>query len=479
MVAVTSLTRASSAARRSGVSKACPSVSRAHSIPASGREAPMTSAIASRPPERARSSGSCPCGSSANLQALAGLEPRHRQIDGAIGGAQAGAVAVEAEDRLVRHFPEQAELVLGQRGAERRHGCGIAGVHHRDDVDIAFDRDDRCAIMRGLARGGDVVERAALVEERRLRRVEIFRLRVFLERAAAEGDDAAAQIGDREHHAVAEAVERHRDVVAGDQQPGLDHVLDRDAVRAEMLLEREALGRRIAEPELELRRRIEPAVGEIAARLGAVSRRERVLEEFRRKLHHVMQRLAPRVARLVLARDLRQRHAGHLRQPLDRFRKAHAFAFHDEVEDAAVLAGGEIEPGLLLVVHEEGRRLLLVERRQALELAARAHELHAPADDLRHRKAGLQLIEKLWREAHGGRGLTDSGSAVELFLILPIKGAFWACLSPLVTGGAPCPAAPPFQRHGRACPGHPDLMGTPALLSEIAGTSPAMTRLLG
>ena len=34
----------------------------------------------------------------------------------------------------------------------------------------------------------------------------------------------------------------HRDVVAGDQQAGLDHVLDRNALRAEMLLEREALG---------------------------------------------------------------------------------------------------------------------------------------------------------------------------------------------------------------------------------------------
>ena len=32
-------------------------------------------------------------------------------------------------------------------------------------------------------------------------------------------------------------------------------------------------------------------------------------------------------------------------------------------------------------------------------------ELHAPADDLRHRKAGFELVEKLRREAHGGRGL--------------------------------------------------------------------------
>ena len=208
------------------------------------------------------------------------------------------------------------------------------------------------------------------MEERRLRRIQIFRLRIFLERAAAERDDAPAQIGDREHHAITETIERHRDVVARDQEARLDHVLGRNAVRAEMLLQRETLARRVAEAELELRCGIEPAVGEIAARLGAVARGERGFEEFRGKLHHVVQRLAPRIARLVLARDLRQRHARHLRQALDRFRKAHAFAFHHEVEDAAVLAGGEIEPGLLLVVHEEGRRLLLVERRQALELAA-------------------------------------------------------------------------------------------------------------
>ena len=85
----------------------------------------------------------------------------------------------------------------------------------RDDVDIAFDRDDGAALMRGLRAARDVVERCAFVEERRLRRVEIFRRRVLLQRAAAEGDDAAAQIGDREHHAVAEAVEGHRNVVAG------------------------------------------------------------------------------------------------------------------------------------------------------------------------------------------------------------------------------------------------------------------------
>ncbi len=255
--------------------------------------------------------------------------------------------------------------------------------------------------MRGLARGGDVVERCAFVEERRLRRVQIFRGSVLLQRAAAEGDDAGAQIGDREHHAVAEAVERQRDVVAGNQQAGFHHVLDRNAVRAEMFLEREALVGRVAEAEFQLRRGIEAAVGEIAARLGAGARGKRGLEELRRQLHDVVQRLAPGVAPFVFGRNLRQRHAGHLREPLDRFREADAFGFHDEIENAAVLLRGEIEPGLLLVVDEEGRRLLLVERREALELAPRAHELDAPADDFRNRKPGFQFVEELGREAHG------------------------------------------------------------------------------
>ena len=118
------------------------------------------------------------------FQALAGPEPRHRQFDGAIGRAQTGLVAVEAEHRLVRHLPQQRQLVLGQRGAERRHGGGKTGGDHGDDVDIAFDHDHRLAVMGGLARGGDVVERATLMKERRFRRVQVFRLRFLLQSRA-------------------------------------------------------------------------------------------------------------------------------------------------------------------------------------------------------------------------------------------------------------------------------------------------------
>src|SRR5207249_1501369 len=79
------------------------------------------------------------------------------------------------------------------------------------------------------------------------------------------------------------------------------------------------------------------------------------------------------------------------------------FRQHHEIEDAAVLARGEVEPRHLLVVDEERGRLLLVEWGKSLPLAPRLPELHAPAHDLRNRKPRAQLVEELGRKAHGGR----------------------------------------------------------------------------
>jgi hypothetical protein len=167
-----------------------------------------------------------------------------------------------------------------------------------------------------------------------------------------------------------------------------------------MLLEREALGWGIAQAELHLCRRIEPAVGEIAARLGARARGQRRLEEFRRQLDDVVERLAAFVARLLRRRNLGQRDTGLRRQPLDRLGEGEPLGHHHEVENAAVLAGREIKPGHFLVVDEKRRRFLLVEGRKSLPLTPRLLEPHAPADDLRNRKPRAQFVEKLRRKAH-------------------------------------------------------------------------------
>ena len=83
-------------------------------------------------------------------KAFSRLEMRQREVGGAPRRLLAGAVAVETQDRLVGHLPQQRELVFGQRGAERRDAAGKARRHHRDDVDIAFDHDQRPAVMRRL-----------------------------------------------------------------------------------------------------------------------------------------------------------------------------------------------------------------------------------------------------------------------------------------------------------------------------------------
>ncbi len=138
--------------------------------------------------------------------------------------------------------------------------------------------------------------------------------------------------------------------------------------RAEMLLQRKAIRRRVAHPELELGRRRDGTVGEIAARLGAMARGQRVGEELGRQFHHVVQGAAVLLVARRIGRRGRQRNARHRGKTLHRLGKRHALGLHQEVEDVAVQPGREVEPGLLLIIDEERGRLLLLERRQPLPL---------------------------------------------------------------------------------------------------------------
>ena len=111
-----------------------------------------------------RSSGSSPSGSVAILHRLARLEQRQHQLRRALGGPQARLVAVEAEDRRVVHPPEQLQVLLGQRRAERRHRALEPRRHRRDHVEIALDHDHRLAVARRRLRVLAVVERPALLK---------------------------------------------------------------------------------------------------------------------------------------------------------------------------------------------------------------------------------------------------------------------------------------------------------------------------
>ena len=80
-----------------------------------------------------------------------------------------------------------------------------------------------------------VVEDRAIVEERRLRAVQVFGRHGGVEGAAAERDDAAGPIRDGKHHAVAKPIIGDRDVVSMDQQSRLGHHLDRGALARQMV----------------------------------------------------------------------------------------------------------------------------------------------------------------------------------------------------------------------------------------------------
>ena len=193
-------------AQASGVVSGSASSSWRHRRASSGSGLASSASNASRPPALITSSGSWPAGSSTKRSVRSGREQgKGAQVAARIAALRPGAVAVEAEDRRGIEAPQALELGFGERGADGRDDFGDAGAVEGDHVHIAFDDDQAPGGPAGGRGAVDIVESAALVEERRVGRIEIFGLAVA-EDAAAKGDDAAARVADREHQPAAEAV---------------------------------------------------------------------------------------------------------------------------------------------------------------------------------------------------------------------------------------------------------------------------------
>ena len=87
--------------------------------------------------------------------------------------------------------------------------------------------------MRCLAGAVMVEKQRALVEERSLRRIQVFCLGARLHCPSAESNDAPGAIVDRKHHPVAEPVVRNGDVFPVDEQASVDHRLGANALGCE------------------------------------------------------------------------------------------------------------------------------------------------------------------------------------------------------------------------------------------------------
>jgi hypothetical protein len=248
------------------------------------------------------------------------------------------------------------------------------------------------------------VEVPPLVEERRVARVEVLGLPVAQD-PAAEGDDAAAPVRDREHRPAAEEVEAVAPVVGLREQRGLQQHRLLEALLSEGLLELLAPVRRVAEAEGADGLVAEAAAAEILQRRPPRGRPELLLEPFRRRLDRVAERLAPLLARGVLRRRARHLEPGFLGKALHRLREAKVVDAHREADDVAMRAAAEAVEEALVVVDEEARALLVVEGAEAGELPPLLDQAHAPSHHARAGEAVADLVQELRRESHGaGRG---------------------------------------------------------------------------
>src|SRR5262244_2552260 len=217
---------------------------------------------------------------------------------------------------------------------------------------------DRVAAFR------EAVEEALLLEDRRLRRIEVFRLGVSGERPAAESDRPAAFVAHDEDQAVAEAIVGSGfPLRPGRQEPGFEE----QALRVggdERAGERVPGVGRIAETEASGHFRGNAAVLEIPGSLVAGLADLRHEESVRRRHRFEDLLLAVLLRTAKSAAGNRDTEAG--RQRFDGFREIEPVHLTNEVDDVAARSAAEAVEEPLLPVHREGGGSLVVKRAQSL-----------------------------------------------------------------------------------------------------------------
>jgi hypothetical protein len=328
-----------------------------------------------------------------------------RVLERAPGSGPSCRVAVETEHELARDAEQAIEVFGRGRRAERRDRPGDAGLREADHVHVAFHDQQPLDFPQRLPRLVEPVQLPALVEQRRLGRVQVLGL-ALVEDAAAERDRPAARVADREHHAIAEAVVESGLPLAAalHHEAGLEQGVLAFRRSAEAFQYGIPGVRCVADRELDAAFRADAAVLEVFFRARGLA--QGVAVELGDLREQRVQVLAGARARRVapLARHLE---AESRREFLDRVRKRQLVVLHEEAERRAVRAAAEAVVELLVGAHPERGRLLVVERAAGLPLAAGLLELHAAADQLDDVGARDQLVdERLWDAAgHASRYL--------------------------------------------------------------------------
>ena len=129
------------------------------------------------PSLRTIESGSSPSGRNRKHRLASVAHARQHRFDRAPRGLASGAIAVEAEIDVRALAKQNLGVIACRRRAERRDGLRHAELVQADHVHVAFDDDQARNLLMRLAHLPEAEQFAALVEQRRLRRIEIFRAR--------------------------------------------------------------------------------------------------------------------------------------------------------------------------------------------------------------------------------------------------------------------------------------------------------------
>ena len=305
-------------------------------------------------------------------------------------GLLAGRVDVVGEHDPARVARQQRDLARRQRRPQAGDDVLEAGLVGHQGVGIALDDDGLAAGPAHRPLGPvDEVERPALVEQRRRRGVEVLGPLPF-QQPAAEPDRVAVLVADREEDAGPELVDDAVAALARAGEPDLDQLLAADvALGLELAGHDVPAGRRPAEL-VALDGRVGEAAGLEVVEGGLAGLRagqDRVVEGDR-GVHDLAQAGPAGVLALGALVDL---DAGLRGERAQRLRKGRAVALHDEAEDVAAQAAAEAVPALAGRGDDERRRLLAVERAQALVGGSRLLQRDGLADHVDDRQLALDF----------------------------------------------------------------------------------------
>jgi hypothetical protein len=306
----------------------------------------------------------------------------------------AGLVGVERQQHPLRVEPrERLRLLGGQVGAEGRHRVPEPRLVERQHVHVPLDDDDLAGLADGRPRLVEAVQQLALLEQRRLGRVEVLRQRVA-EHPTGEADEPPERVAHREHEALTEAVVAPTALVLGDQAE-LEQVVVAHPL-GEQVLEQAvpAIGRE-AQPPGRRGGVLDAAVAQVG--LGRATGQAGA-EVGQGGLVHLQQ---------VAPAPLPRRAAAHLdAHPLaeeaQRVAELHALGPHHELEGVALGAAAEAVEEAAVDVDVERRGALGMEGAQALQLAATGGlERHRLPHQLRQVDPRPDLLLGVVELAHG------------------------------------------------------------------------------